>query len=245
MLPPRAILVASVPTIPPGDLPRLDRKALEEERLARLGKKNHSASPERPLRSTLMSWTLETATPGLTQETFTPSGSLPHKNRATTPSNIFNDREGCPDSWQLGESVEDFVTRLPPLNTPAIRHEWIWVSNPHRNSQGGSKWPRLDEFKLRGSQLLEDSLQNRHAIQAESEKPKGMITRLLNEEGNLLQQQILTLATDTNVLSGKVSKRNSPPLRNLLYSHQVPVDVVPSSRRRHSRLAARGRSRHQ
>jgi hypothetical protein len=183
MLPLREISVASVPTIPPSGLSRLQCKTMEEERLASLGKRKYTASPERPSKSTL-------------------------KNRATPPSDLLNDREGCPYSWQLGESVDDFVARLPPLTTSAIWYEWIWASNPYHNSHGGSKWPRLDEFKPRGAQLLEDSLQNRHAIQAESRKLKGTIMQLLNEEAKLLHQRILTLATETNVLSGKVSKRN-------------------------------------
>jgi len=127
-------------------------------------------------------------------------------NRTVAPQpKLFNDREGCPDSWQLGESPDDFIRRLPPLTTSGTFYEWIWVSNPYRGSHGHSKWPRLDEFKPRGSQLLEESLAIRLTIQANSSgKSKSTVTRLLSQESKLLQKRICDLAVETNVLSGKV-----------------------------------------
>lgn len=130
------------------------------------------------------------------------------KKRTMPPPELFNDREGCPDSWQLGESVADFITRLPPLTTSGASYEWIWVSNPYRDSHGDSKWPRLDDFRPRGVHLLEESLRTRLAIQKDPRKPKGTVTRLLNQEAKLLEQHICELATETNLLSGKVSKIN-------------------------------------
>jgi hypothetical protein len=241
MPPPGVKSIASISAKQPSGLSGLVRTSMEEERLARLDKRRRTPSPERPFKSNIKASASEAK---LKRDTPKPSNSLLSNEQTVPLPVLFNNREGCPDSWQLGESVGDFLARLPPLTTSAIWHEWIWVSNPDRDSHGDSKWPQLDEFKPRGLQLLEESLQTRRAIQAESQKPKGTITRLLNEEGKLLQQRICDLAAETNVLSGKVSMGNSSPLRNLLYSHKGPVDVVPCFRRRHSRLANGSRGCH-
>jgi hypothetical protein len=59
-----------------------ERRAMQEARLARLGKRKREPSPE-PV--------------------------------------LFNPGQGSPDAWQLGESPNDFVRRLPPLTTSIIR----------------------------------------------------------------------------------------------------------------------------
>jgi hypothetical protein len=194
--------VASISAKQPSGLARLDR--------TRLNKRKRTPSPERPMKSNIKPSASEAK---VKRDMPKPSDS-PLSNEPTMPPPVlFNNREGCPDSWQLGESIGDFLARLPPLTTSAIWHEWIWVSNPDRNSHGDSNWPRLDEFKPRGLQLLEDSLRTRRIIQTDSRKAKGTITQLLNEEGKLLQQRICDLAAETNVLSGKVSMRTLSPLK--------------------------------
>lgn len=121
------------------------------------------------------------------------------------PAELFNPGEGQIDHWQLGESTDDFVKRLPPLTTSVMTHEWIWVNSPYPQSHRKSGPFRTVEFKSRGSQLLVQSLQTRNDIQTKGAwKAKGMITRMLNQESKLLQQRITDLAVETNVLSGKV-----------------------------------------
>jgi hypothetical protein len=90
----------------------LDRKAMEEARLARLGKRPREPSPE---------------------------------------SVLFNPGQGSPDAWQLGESVDEFIKRLPPLTTSVITCPWIWVHNPHFDARDKNKVTshRADEFRSR------------------------------------------------------------------------------------------------
>ena len=149
----------------------LDRKAMEQERLIRLGKRKRVISPE-------------------------PQSKV----------ELFNPRQGHLDSWQLGESVDDFVKRIHPLTTSALTCNWIWVENPHHNPGNKSTYPRVEHFTIRGLDLLEQSLQNRQAIQASGlPGAKGMLTKLLNAESKTLQQRIAELAAADQVVSGKVS----------------------------------------
>ena len=151
----------------------LDRKALEEERLARLGKgkRKRGPSPE-----------------------------------ATPCRELFNPMEGQPFSWQLGETAEAFVKRVPPLTTSALACEWIWAANPYRDSRDKSATPRVAAFKDRGAKLLADSLQKRDEMQEKGRfGPRSTVTRAWNQETKALQQSLTKLAVGTGVLSGKVS----------------------------------------
>ncbi|KAF1840274.1 DUF1917-domain-containing protein [Cucurbitaria berberidis CBS 394.84] len=147
----------------------LDRKAMEQERLARLGKRKRDTSPPPPPKAEL-----------------------------------FNCRQGYPDSWQLGETVDDFVKRIHPLSTLAVTCDWIWVANPYHNPRDKYACPRVEQFTTRGMELLKQSRQDRQAMQAnDSQGSKGMLTKFLNQEGKALQQRIADLAEENNVLSGK------------------------------------------
>ncbi|KAF2711646.1 DUF1917-domain-containing protein [Pleomassaria siparia CBS 279.74] len=130
--------------------------------------------------------------------------ALLSRKRAMPPLELSNAREKRPDSWQRGESVADFLARVPPLTTSTMTFEWIWVYNPFHDSHGDPKRPMLNEFIPRGNELLEQALLTRKAIRTEnSHSPKGTITRMLNEQSKQVQQRICDLATETNVLSGK------------------------------------------
>ncbi|KAF1973312.1 DUF1917-domain-containing protein [Bimuria novae-zelandiae CBS 107.79] len=117
---------------------------------------------------------------------------------------LQNPGEGHPGCWQLGESVEDFIKRLPPVTTSGLLYEWIWVHNPYQKGHCEPQFSKVDEFTIRGQELLMKNLQMRKAIEANDQnKTKDTVTRRLNEESELLQQRITDLAVQTNVLSGK------------------------------------------
>jgi hypothetical protein len=120
---------------------------------------------------------------------------------------LFNPLQGQLDAWQLGESVDEFVRRLPPLTTSIFTCPWIWAVNPHRNPRDKSPCPRVDEFTTCGLKLLQQSLDNRRKIQESgAARPKGSLTKQLSQESKSLQDRIASLAKDTRVLSGKVSE---------------------------------------
>ncbi|KZM23831.1 uncharacterized protein EKO05_0001044 [Ascochyta rabiei] len=149
----------------------LDRKAMEDERLARLAKskRKRDTSPEAPPRR-----------------------------------DLFNPMEGQPFSWQLGETADAFVKRVPPFSTSALTCEWIWAVNPHRDLRDKSASPRGAAFKDRGTKLLADSLQRRNEIQEKGRLgPRSTVTRAWNQETRALQQSLTKLAVETGVLSGK------------------------------------------
>jgi hypothetical protein len=121
---------------------------------------------------------------------------------------VFNPGQDSPDAWQLGESAEDFVKRLPPLTTSVFTCTWIWVHNPHLDPRDKDAYTmhRADEFRSSGSDLLSQSIQARQQIVIQGlHRPKAAITRSLNQERKALQQRITDLAVKCDILSGKVS----------------------------------------
>ncbi|KAF2821754.1 DUF1917-domain-containing protein [Ophiobolus disseminans] len=130
---------------------------------------------------------------------------LGKRKREPSPEPIlFNPGQGSADAWQLGESVDDFVRRLPPLTTSVFTCPWIWAHNPHSDPHDGSTSHRADEFRSRGVDLLDHSLQNRQQIQAKNKHgPRAALTKALNQESKELQQRITDLAAECGILSGK------------------------------------------
>lgn len=148
---------------------RLERKAMEEERLARRDKGKRKYEPE------------------------------PQEEPSAPPKlQYFNSREGFPDSWQLGESTEQFMNRLPPLQTSALTCDWIWAENPHKEATRARLEPDVGSFTICGEALLAESLGNRQHISSNGQKAKkGM---LLKEESNALQLRIANLAKQYSTL---------------------------------------------
>ncbi|KAF2495339.1 DUF1917-domain-containing protein [Lophium mytilinum] len=116
---------------------------------------------------------------------------------------VFHNRmQGMSEAWQLGESIDDFVARLPPATTriDAVG-PWIWVMNPYARSRHRSE--HIHDFKDASEELLRRYLDRREQIETETpSKAKGAITRRLNAECDL-PNQIKDLAMKHGVLSGK------------------------------------------
>ncbi|PVH94383.1 DUF1917-domain-containing protein [Periconia macrospinosa] len=110
--------------------------------------------------------------------------------------------QGRHDSWHLFESAEEFVKRVPPLTTSIQICDWIWVHKPNLNPHGAMSAPS-NEMRLMscGQELLASSIAKRSEIK--SGKVKQMVTKQLNVEAKLLEQQITDLAVEMNVLHGK------------------------------------------
>lgn len=131
---------------------------------------------------------------------------LTRRAREMSSSDLHNIYQGRPDSWQLGESVADFLRRLPPLATPESFSPWIWVANPYANGRDRSSRAQnvVGELTIRGKKLLEESLLERDNIRKANSQSKGKANRLLNQESENLNERITQLAVELNVLSGKV-----------------------------------------
>jgi hypothetical protein len=132
---------------------------------------------------------------------------------------LYNPYEGSLSGRQLGETVDEFLERLPPATTSVTDIiNWIYIANPYR------KAPKRDEhgqkerdeappdeesdwaqFVVLGGNLLEELTTIRHLIEKEKAgKPKATITRAVNPEKDKIVKKLLDTAVELHCTSGKV-----------------------------------------
>jgi hypothetical protein len=128
----------------------------------------------------------------------------PYGNLPEAPVVLHNRMQGMPEAWQMGESIDSFLIRLPPVTTSVnMIGPWIWVMNPYPERRRGSE--HIADFKDAGEELLYRYLEKRKQIEAANTgKAKGTITRILNGERERLKVQIKDLAVKHGIFSGKV-----------------------------------------
>ncbi|ROW01809.1 hypothetical protein VPNG_07819 [Cytospora leucostoma] len=148
--------------------------------------------------------------PGIKQESSSPT---PNTNMASTSSKLHNAYEGRVSAKQLGETIDDFLRRLPPATTDATPEiPWIYVANPFipRDDKGGEEAPaepgaQLHTFIEGGSERLElvgDFLRT------EQDKGPGgragnVMAREVSRERDECVGDILMLANAMKVRTGK------------------------------------------
>ncbi|KAF2625710.1 DUF1917-domain-containing protein [Macroventuria anomochaeta] len=142
---------------------------------------------------------------------------------------LFNPMEGQPYSWQLGETAEAFVKRVPPRTISALDCDWIWAANPYPDPRDKSAAPRVAAFKDRGAKLLADSLQKRDEVQEKGRfGPRSTVTRAWNQETKALQQRLTKAAVETGVLSGKWML--FPKVEEVTWTWRTVVEAVIADR---------------
>ncbi|KAF7899378.1 uncharacterized protein EAF01_008591 [Botrytis porri] len=127
---------------------------------------------------------------------------------------LYNPYAGQACAWQLDESINDFLRRLPPRTTELTPSTpWIFVTNPFRKAPKGiavndeappgehTDWARC---VTEGNRLLDELITIRNTIEKEnSKKPTVALDRMVNREKEIIVQKILETAIDCGCTSGK------------------------------------------
>ncbi|KAH7119131.1 hypothetical protein B0J11DRAFT_440288 [Dendryphion nanum] len=148
-----------------------------------------------------------------------------------TPSDLHNIYQGRPDSWQLEESVNDFIRRLPPHTSKlADVGPWIWVANPHREGHDKSGQQRIHDVLIpHGRDILQNAISERNRIRTQNASHgMGAVTELLNQQSEQLKQNLADLAGWANVLAGKWML--FPTNKDLVHVWQLIVDGIINNR---------------
>lgn len=150
-----------------------------------------------------------------------PSHPLKQAKATTTRiGHLHNPYEGVRYAWQLDETVDAFLARLPPSTTPVTADDhWIYICNPYipleSKSQSANQHvsgcedeaplesaTRLDVFIQGGMDrlhLLSDFIPKTKSLA----KTKVIATREINKERASAVTQILDLAHHLHVRCGK------------------------------------------
>lgn len=119
-----------------------------------------------------------------------------------SPSKPYNPWEGDEMAKQLGETLDNFLARLPPSTTTVASGPWIWIANP-----ASSQRPlQMDVagLKTSGNELLEEYLDRKAKAETQNPgKPTSAITRILKADREWLEMSIIDLAKSKGVTTGK------------------------------------------
>lgn len=144
-------------------------------------------------------------------------------NFAEEASRLHNPYAGVPYAWQLTETVDDFLARLPPATTEQNEDvPWIFICNPYiprlgrRYSDGNlikgneDEAPAEEGSKLAlivegGMERLELVLSLKKRME-QAGKSSLAIQREMSKERKKAAQDILDLAHAGKVRTGKVRK---------------------------------------
>jgi hypothetical protein len=138
--------------------------------------------------------------------------------KATKTVTLYNPYEGYRGGRQLGETVDEFLERLPPQTTTTQLVDWIYIANPYRKApkrtdeQMAKEGPLEEEsdwaeFVRRGGELLEELTRRRHSVEKQmSEKSKASVSRAFNQLGYREEtvKKILDTAAKLHCTNGKV-----------------------------------------
>jgi general stress protein YciG len=119
-----------------------------------------------------------------------------------TPHKLYNPWEGDEMAKQLNETLDTFLSRLPPSTATVASGPWIWIANPSFSQRN----PRSDVtgFKTSGNELLQQYMHRKANFEAQNPgKPPSSITRMLNADREWLEQRIVDLAKSKGVTDGK------------------------------------------
>ncbi|ORY67087.1 uncharacterized protein BCR38DRAFT_455952 [Pseudomassariella vexata] len=142
------------------------------------------------------------------------------QQQAKQTTRLHNPYADVPYAWQLSETVDDFLQRLPPATTDEIPgNSWIWICNPYierkpkneaqnQNIRGcEDEGPEEEGTNL--ARFIEGGMERLHFVSQfvdqfkQSCKSKMVLTRETNKAGNDAAHAILNLAQALRVRCGK------------------------------------------
>lgn len=135
---------------------------------------------------------------------------------AGSPTLALSDRfKGQWFGRQLAETVDEFLQRLPPATTNGSEElQWIWISNPYLSlpptDEGGENVSKLSTMCSQVANTLNelDNIMS-HMQEKPPRQPAAMASRDISIARDKAVMDILNLAVQTKVTSGKVSIRHS------------------------------------
>jgi hypothetical protein len=147
---------------------------------------------------------------------------------AVKSATLYNPYEGQECGRQLGETVEEFLRRLPPSTTASTASmtagaegiPWIYIANPFRKppkipseykqhelaNEGppdeNSDWA---QYVVRGETILAELTSIKNEIEKKrAGQAKATITKAINAQKAVIVQRLLDTAAELHCTSGKV-----------------------------------------
>lgn len=147
--------------------------------------------------------------------------------KTPVPNNkpLYNPYEGDLSGRQLAESISDFLSRLPPLTSPAGKvGPWIWIANPYSAARPLSQ--DLSAFTSAGTRVLEflsaAIIDQKTALVG---RPQTILNRKLTQLRKTATEHILDAAREHGVTTGKWMLFPTPGDVNAVWQHVADATV--------------------
>ncbi|KAK3346238.1 hypothetical protein B0T25DRAFT_272949 [Lasiosphaeria hispida] len=121
-------------------------------------------------------------------------------NSSSFMGHLHNRYEGVPGAWQLSESVDDFLARLPPATTnwqPGL--DWIFIANPFIPKETDQAHEAFVEGGTERLRIFSSFIEQSKG----SGKSPFVVSREISKARKEVVQDLRELAADCNVLHGK------------------------------------------
>lgn len=164
-----------------------------------------------------------------------PGRPVPRDHIVSGAPYLHNPYAGVPYAWQLTETVDDFLKRLPPATTTSV--PWVFICNPYiprvnkrlsdtlqqKGPDNDNEAPDEEgsnvEIVVEGGEARLHLLRALIETAAQTKMAKSTKEKEMDKERKRAVNDILTLAHAAKVRAGKVCFR---PI------HEPPADLVPS-----------------
>ncbi|KAK7414145.1 hypothetical protein QQX98_007007 [Neonectria punicea] len=150
----------------------------------------------------------------------TPGRPLPHKSAVVDMSHLHNPYAGVQYAWQLTETVDEFLSRLPPKTTDQTEDiPWIFICNPfiprvekslaESQASKGNEDEAPEESGSQTKLVIEGGMERLSLVTSfiegmkKAPKPVSTQEREIAKEKKRATQDILTLAHGGKVRAGK------------------------------------------
>jgi hypothetical protein len=131
-----------------------------------------------------------------------PANTPMERDTDPTVNKPYNPWEGDEMAKQLSETLDTFLSRLPPSTTTVASGPWIWIANPFFSQRPVR--PDVASFKTSGNELLQQYMHRKANFEAQNPgMPPSSITRMLNADREWLKRSIIDLAKSKAVTDGK------------------------------------------
>ena len=153
-----------------------------------------------------------------------PGRPVPRTALAGDISQLHNPYAGIPYAWQLTETVEDFLDRLPPETTTSDQVPWIFICNPYIPRVGKRQ---SDKWQVKGRDNDDEG--------PDEEGANVQIVVQGGEERLQLVRDLLEKASQTNMgksvkerEANKERRQAAADILTLGHAYRVRAGKVPS-----------------
>lgn len=156
------------------------------------------------------------------QQVANPGRPMPRTFLPSDISHLHNPYAGIPYAWQLTETVEDFLNRLPPETTTADQFPWIFICNPYIQRVRKLQSDRVQTKGKENDYEAPDEEGANVRIVVEAGEERLQLVRSLLEKASQTNMTKMSMEREAN----KERRQATADILNLAHAYKVRAGKV-------------------